>query len=59
MQPIENCNKYAKKFQDLDAKLLVSYDDFIRTTQSRHKTVCHWLWREAKKSGDIYLDKYE
>ena len=37
----------------------VSYDDFIRTTEQRHKDSCAELWRRIEGNGDIYLDHYE
>jgi methionyl-tRNA synthetase len=37
----------------------VSYDDFIRTTEDRHKRSCAELWRRIAASGDIYLGHYE
>jgi methionyl-tRNA synthetase len=46
-------------FQQLVAKLNVSNDDFIRTTQERHKRSVQALWRKMADAGDIYLDKYQ
>ena len=37
----------------------VSYDDWIRTTEERHKVSCAELWRRIEASGDIYLGHYE
>ena len=37
----------------------VSYDDFIRTTEERHKVSCAELWRRIAANGDIYLGHYE
>ncbi len=33
----------------------VSYDDYIRTTEQRHKVSSAELWRRIEASGDIYL----
>ncbi|SDP67866.1 methionine--tRNA ligase [Halobacillus aidingensis] len=40
-------------------KLDISYDDFIRTTQDRHKVVVEKIFDYLMKKGDIYLDEYE
>jgi len=40
-------------------RLNVANDDFIRTTEERHKTVVHNIIRTLVKSGDIYPGKYE
>jgi methionyl-tRNA synthetase len=37
----------------------VSNDDFIRTTQPRHKAVVAELWQKMAAAGDIYLGAYE
>ncbi len=37
----------------------VSNDDWIRTTEERHKRSCAELWRRIDASGDIYLGHYE
>ena len=37
----------------------LSNDDFIRTTEERHKLACQELWRRLRASGDIYLGHYE
>jgi len=41
-------------------KLLdVSYDDFIRTTQERHRRNVYELFRRVKERGDVYKGVYE
>ncbi|WP_428483546.1 methionine--tRNA ligase [Rhodopila sp.] len=37
----------------------VSYDDYIRTTEPRHKASTAELWKRIEASGDIYLGHYE
>jgi methionyl-tRNA synthetase len=44
-----------KKEQDL---LNVSYDRFIRTTDSDHIVAAVDFWKRIKESGDIYLDDF-
>jgi len=45
--------------QALNERLLVSNNDYIRTTEARHKEVCRSLWRTCKEKGDIYFDHYK
>ena len=37
----------------------VSNDDWIRTTEARHKVSCAELWRRIAANGHIYLGHYE
>lgn len=45
--------------QSLWKKLDISYDDFIRTTEERHKKVVAKIFDQLLEQGDIYLDEYE
>jgi methionyl-tRNA synthetase len=45
--------------KDLWKKLEISNDDFIRTTEDRHKRVVSKIFDQLVKQGDIYLDQYE
>lgn len=38
--------------------LNITNDDFIRTTEGRHKIASRTLWNKIKENGYIYLDKY-
>lgn len=40
-------------------KLDISYVDFIRTTEVRHKQVVEKIFAQLLDQGDIYLDQYE
>lgn len=37
----------------------ISYDDFIRTTEDRHKKVVQNIFQRFIDQGDVYLDEYE
>eukprot|EP00536_Pseudo-nitzschia_multiseries_P013447 jgi/Psemu1/211661/e_gw1.575.54.1 len=52
------CDKYVIGFKNLNQRLLVSNDDYIRTTSDRHKRVAQELWKRCAAKGDIYLDAY-
>ncbi|WP_286232210.1 methionine--tRNA ligase [Neobacillus mesonae] len=45
--------------KELWQKLDISYDDFIRTTENRHKQVVERIFARLLEQGDIYLDQYE
>ena len=49
----------AQKFRDVLPVLNVSNDDFIRTTEARHKAASQALWRRVRDRGYIYKGKYE
>lgn len=57
--PLELADRVVKRFQALWEKLDISYTDFIRTTQERHKKGVTHLFRTAMEKGDIYLGEYE
>ena len=46
-------------FQDAWKLLSCDYDDFIRTTEPRHKQRAQALWRMCRERGDIYEADYE
>ncbi len=51
-------DEVSQVFRDLLPILNCSNNDFIRTTEERHKKACQELWKRLVKSGDIYLSKY-
>jgi methionyl-tRNA synthetase len=58
LTPDELCNSNSTKFKQLNNKLQVSYDYFIRTTQSEHKNIVKESIKKSHQSGDIYLSDY-
>lgn len=57
--PQEFCDEVSQKFRELTKVLDFSNDDFIRTTQERHKICAQEFWRRLKKNGYIYKGVYE
>jgi len=55
----EFCNEMSLKFCELTKVLNLSNDDFIRTTEERHKKCAQEFWKILKKNGWIYKDVYE
>jgi methionyl-tRNA synthetase len=59
MDPQSFTDKVSADFRDMADKMGVSYDDWIRTTEERHKVSCAELWRRIAANGHIYLGHYE
>jgi methionyl-tRNA synthetase len=59
MEPQRFTDTVSAQFRALADRMGVSYDDFIRTTEERHKATCTALWRRIAANGDIYLGHYE
>lgn len=50
----------ARRFEDLRARLDLSFDDFIRTSiDPRHVPAVQRLWSAASANGDLYMRPYE
>lgn len=49
----------SQPFIDLDRQLGISFDRFIRTTDTDHKALCQALWQRMEANGDLYLGRYE
>ncbi len=56
--PQKHCDEMAPRFTDLWEKLHIRYDDFIRTTEKRHKKVVQHILEFVYEKGDIYFDEY-
>lgn len=59
VQPIELATKYADLFRAVWKELDITNDDFIRTTEARHKSAVQNIVRKLVDSGDIYLGAYQ
>ena len=58
MDPLSFCDEISKTFRDLSKTLNLSNNDFIRTTENRHKKSVTNLWNILEKKNEIYLSKY-
>lgn len=56
---IEYLDEIIKDIQALWKKLDISNDDFIRTTETRHKLVVEKVFEKLLAQDDIYLGEYE
>ena len=59
LDPQSFTDKVSADFKDMTRKMGVSNDQWIRTTEERHKRSCAELWRRIEAAGDIYLGHYE
>ena len=58
VEPQAFTDKVSQNFRALVKALNGTNDDFIRTTEERHKKAAQALWNTLVERGDIYLDKY-
>tara|TARA_B100002051_G_scaffold132410_1_gene125875 strand:- start:143 stop:1681 length:1539 start_codon:yes stop_codon:yes gene_type:complete len=52
------CDEISITFRELSKILNLSNDDFIRTTEERHKISVEKLWKILEEKNEIYLSKY-
>jgi len=58
LTPRQLLEQNVPRFRAMVERLDCSNDDFIRTTEERHRRASIALWERMAKNGDIYLDKY-
>ena len=56
--PLELADRNSAVFRSMVEAVGGSNDEFIRTTEERHKLACQALWERMAANGDIYLGKY-
>jgi methionyl-tRNA synthetase len=59
IEPIELADRVVLRFKNLWENLNITNDDFIRTTEDRHKMAVQAIFRIIEGKGDIYLGEYE
>ena len=57
--PQEYVDEIVSGIKKLWATMEISYDDFIRTTEERHKKRVQAIFNKMNEKGDIYEGKYE
>lgn len=57
--PQQLCDEYAAVYRDLFERLGIRYDDFIRTTQERHRRIAVRVLEKLWAQGDLYKADYE
>ena len=59
MDPLAYCDQMEQEFRAVWKQLDCSFDDFIRTTEPRHKAAVQKLAQASYDAGDIYEGVYE
>jgi methionyl-tRNA synthetase len=55
---MEVATRNALRFKEMDERLNVSFDRFIRTTEPAHHRSVQVVWNRMQQNGDIYIDTY-
>jgi methionyl-tRNA synthetase len=58
MTPSDLATRNAARFKEMDQRLNISFDRFIRTTEEQHHRSSQAIWQRMADNGDIYLDSY-
>ena len=58
LSPQSFTDEVSQNFRDLTGQMNFSNDDFIRTTEPRHKLACQEIWRRLQERGHIRLGNY-
>ena len=58
VEPQAFTDEVSQRFRHLADVMGFSHDDFIRTTETRHKISVQDLWKRLIEANEIYLDKY-
>jgi methionyl-tRNA synthetase len=58
MAPSDLATRNAARFKEMDQRLNISFDRFIRTTEEQHHRSSQAIWQRMADNGDIYLDSY-
>jgi methionyl-tRNA synthetase len=56
--PLQFADEISADFKKLWDRMGLSYDDYIRTTEDRHKKGVQALWRKIRDNGYIYKGSY-
>jgi methionyl-tRNA synthetase len=59
VSPQDLADQVVDRYHQLWRQLAITHDDFIRTTQERHKQGVRELIRRMEQAGDIYKASYE
>ena len=59
ISPQEQADRMVVRFRSLWKKLEITQDDFIRTTEDRHKTIVQRILQDLYDRGEIYRADYD
>src|SRR6476620_10134647 len=57
--PIELANRVVERYHELYRRFDIANDDFIRTTEERHRRGVEEIIRRIEANGDLYLARHE
>jgi methionyl-tRNA synthetase len=58
MTPSDLATRNAGRFKEMDERLNVGFDRFIRTSEPAHHLSVQVIWNRMQQAGDIYIDTY-
>ena len=58
LTPLNMATRNAGRFKDMDKRLNISFDRFIRTSEPAHHKSSQAIWQRMAANGDIYPDTY-
>jgi len=58
MTPAELAARNAAQFREMDERLNISFDRFIRTSEEQHHRSVQEIWKRMAANDDIYIDTY-
>jgi len=58
LTPHALATRNAARFMEMDERLNVSFDRFIRTSEEQHHRASQAIWQRMVDNGDIYMDAY-
>jgi methionyl-tRNA synthetase len=58
LSPSELATRNAARFKEMDERLNISFNRFIRTTEQQHHRSSQAIWNRMQQNGDIYIDAY-
>ena len=59
IEPQQFVDELSSYFKEMDDRLNISYDRFIRTSEPQHHLASQAIWEAMAANGDLYLDRYE
>lgn len=59
LAPRDFVDEMSRLFIEMDERLQISFDRFIRTTDADHRRTVEALWERMRAAGDLYPGRYE
>mgnify|MGYP001550172739 CR=1 FL=1 len=59
MEPRALADEMSSYFREMNERLNISHDRFIRTSEPDHHRASQAIWRAMEANGDLYLGRYE